>query len=237
MQNGGCTGNLLLDSFENAIDFTNHEAREHEILIEADKPSEFVYFPHRGCVVSLTRSIESGDSVEVAIVGFEGVVNSQIILAGAPLGLESVTQVSGTLSRVHTADLRALMHRDAGIRELLLLCAATLLAQVSQHTLCNRLHTTEQRLAKWLLGVRDRINSDTIELTHDFISQMMGIRRAGVTVAIGNLSFGGVITHARSAVTIIDRERLELRACECYAAIVADSVLFLDRLKSAAVRN
>ena len=110
--------------------------------------------------------------------------------------------------------------------------AATFLAQVTQHALCNRLHSVEQRLAKWLLGVHDRIESSTIRSTHDFLAQMMGTRRPGVTVAIGDLALAGLVSSVRNAVTITDRAGLEQRSCECYAAIVSDAKPFMDRLNS-----
>jgi CRP-like cAMP-binding protein len=97
--------------------------------------------------------------------------------------------------------------------------AGVFLSQVSQHVLYNRLHSIEQRLAKWLLGVRDRIDTDEVDLTHDFLSHMLGIRRPGVTEAIGILAADGVIAHSRSSIVIIGRDGLEARACECYAVI------------------
>lgn len=233
MQWSPSAGNSLLNSLislGNSLEFESSHHDSHDVLIEADESSDYLYFPHRGSVVSLTRSVQTGATVEVAIVGFEGVVNVQIILAGTAIGIESIVQVRGTLSRVRTADVRELMERDVRVRELLMLYAATFLAQVTQHTLCNRLHSVEQRLAKWLLGVHDRIESNTIRLTHDFLAQMMGTRRPGVTVAIGDLALDGLITSVRNAVTIVDRDGLKQRSCECYASILLDTKSYMDKI-------
>src|SRR5688500_12831149 len=125
------------------------------------------------------------------------------------------------------------MHDNAEARSLIFAASGACLPPVSRRSLCTRLHTIEQRLAKWLLGVRDRIDTDEIGLTHDFLSHMLGIRRSGVTVAIGALALDGLIRYSRSSITITDREGLEGRSCECYGVIVEATRPLLQRLQTA----
>jgi CRP-like cAMP-binding protein len=229
----GTRGNGLLNAFSvevrERLDPVEEDHKSHEVLVEADHPPEWLYFPHRGTVVSLTRSTETGTTVEVGIVGFEGVVSVHALLAPGSIGADAVVQIAGSASRVKLEKVRAVLNDDAAAREVLHACSGAFLTQVSQHALCNRLHSIEQRLAKWLLGVHDRIDTDEIGLTHDFLSHMIGIRRSGVTVAVGALALDGLVTHSRASVTIVDREGLESRACECYAVITEATLGLFER--------
>jgi CRP-like cAMP-binding protein len=192
------------------------QLESHRVLIESDEQPSHVFFPHRGMVISLTRTSEEGATVEVGIVGSEGIAGVQAVLAKGPIGSEAIVQIPGVGSRVPLENLRKLMNDNVVVRDVVHRVSMSFLSQVSQHALCNRLHTVEQRLAKWLLGVRDRIDSDDIALTHEFLSHMLGIRRSGVTTAIGELALDGLISHQRSSVAITDREGLEARTCGCY---------------------
>ena len=232
------TGNALLEALSATIPgrlAVIEENREnHEVVVESDGPAEWLYFPHRGALISLTRSADSGATVEVGIVGYEGLATMHALLApDSNIGAAGVVQISGAISRVALYEVRNLMNDDEAARELIFAYAGAFLTQVSQHALCNRLHTIEQRLAKWLLGVRDRIDTDEVSLTHDFLSHMLGIRRSGVTVAIGALALDGLIRHSRNSVAITDREGLESRACECYSVIVEATRPLLARLQAA----
>jgi CRP-like cAMP-binding protein len=217
------SGNALLNAFpssiRNSLRLTSAEHAARDVLIDGKDTCEWVYFPQRGAVVSIVRSTESGATVETGIVGFEGFVMAQTLLAPAepPLS-DAVVQVSGSVSRGRLADLRAALD-DQSARDLILAYCARFVSQVSQHAICNRLHSVEQRLAKWLLGVRDRIDSDSMDLTQEFLSHMLGVRRSGVTVAVGALALDGLLAHGRSSITIIDRDGLEKRTCECYAVL------------------
>jgi CRP-like cAMP-binding protein len=195
----------------------------HRVLIEADEPPTHVYFPYRGTVISLTRTTEEGATVEVGIVGSEGVAGIQAVLAEGPIGSDAVTQIAGAASAVAIESLRRVMNENIMVRDVLLRVSMSFLNQVSQHALCNRLHSVDQRLSKWLLGVHDRITSDEVGLTHDFLSHMLGIRRSGVTTAVGELALDGLIRHHRKSITITDREGLEAHACDCYR-IMRDAV-------------
>lgn len=203
-------GNSLLTTFPLAVrerlEAEERSYNSHDVLVEADETPQWLYFPHRGAVVSLTRSTEDGATVEVGIVGFEGVVSAQAVLTPGATGADAVVQVAGKASRVRLRAMQQALEDDASMRELVYFYAGVFLTHVSQHALCNRLHSIEQRLAKWLLGVRDRIQSDGVALTHDFLSHMIGIRRSGVTIAIGALALDGLISHSRQSITITDRE-------------------------------
>ena len=233
-------GSTLLAAFPAAVrerlEIQDEDHARKEILLRSDEQADSILFPHRGTVISLTRSTKTGATVEIGLVGAEGAASPQALLSGGSNGAEAVIQISGSLSRVPLALIREALAENAEVRSLLLLFGATYLGQVSQHVLCNRVHTIEQRLAKWLLSVRDRIDTDRLELTHEFLSHMLGIRRSGVTVAIGLLELDGLISHSRSAVSVTDRSGLENRACECYRVIARDARPLLERL-AAANRN
>lgn len=215
-------GNVLLGAFSEGVrqwlEVHDEHHESHVRLISAGETPEWLYFPHRGTVISMTRSTTSGATVEVGIVGWEGLVTVQSLLSPGIARADAVVQIAGGATRARLKDVRELLNDDS-VRDILLAATGAFLAQVSQHAVCNRLHSIEQRLAKWLLGVRDRIDTDKIALTHDLLAHMLGIRRPGVTVAIGALALDGMIRHERNGLTILDRESLELRACECYSVI------------------
>jgi CRP-like cAMP-binding protein len=218
-------GNTLLDHFPAAVRQQLEIIDEHhdrdDVLIEADEMPRWAHFPHHGTVISLTRTTEGGATVEVGVIGWEGVATVQSLLLPQPPGSDGVVQISGRISRVPLDSVRAAMDNSAPVRAAVLAFAGGFLAQVSQHATCNRAHTIEQRLAKWLLTVRDRIMIDELELTHDFISHMLGIRRAGATVALGALALDGLVEQRRGSIRILDRDGLEARSCECYRIVRA----------------
>jgi CRP-like cAMP-binding protein len=216
-------GNALLDRFpadvRKRLDETQETHRTHDVLFEADERPKWAHFPHFGMVVSLTRTTESGATIEVGVIGSEGVATVQALLLPQPSGNDAVVQMAGTLSRVRMDLLRAAMNDNAVVRETILTFAGVFMNHISQHATCNRVHTIEQRLAKWLLFIRDRTDRDEMELTHDFLSHMLGTRRAGATIAVGSLALDGLIEQHRGGVKILDRQGLEERACECYGAV------------------
>jgi CRP-like cAMP-binding protein len=200
----------------------NVESREREpgtVLFRPQQPPDFSYFPAEGAVISIVRVLSNGGMVEVGIIGFDGFAAVQGYLADTNHMDEGVVQNRGMVNIVRTAVLRSEAERSPQLRALLLRYTSSFLQQVSQNAACNRLHTIEQRLAKWLLIVRERTTSDEMNLTHEFLAQMLGIQRAGVTIAIGVLTHDGLIEHSRKSITIIDREGLMVRACECFAAV------------------
>jgi CRP-like cAMP-binding protein len=216
-------GNALLDFFpleaRRELPIYEDHYPSGARLFEADRTTDWLYFPHFGAVVSLTRTTEEGTTVEVGTIGREGVAGITALMLPGLTTTDAMLQLGGVVSRVPIPEFRAAMNRHVALRDVILAYAGTLIAQISQHATSNRVHTIEQRLAKWLLTARDRTDHDELELTHDFISHMLGIRRSGVTIALGGLSLDGRIRHGRRSVTILDREALARRACECYQIV------------------
>jgi CRP-like cAMP-binding protein len=219
-------GNLLLDTLTpEALRALNPHEEDHPIstvLIRPDETPEFIFFPHAGAVVSIIRTTEDGWTVESGVIGNEGLVHLQTaITSPAPTGSQALVQIEGRFTRIDAQLLRDVFRDDAAFRARLLAFTSTFLGQVTQNLVCNKLHPIEQRLAKWLLIVRDRIDTDELHLTHDFLAHMLGIHRPGVSLAVTSLELDGVIRHARNQITIRDRDGLVQRCCECYGVVHA----------------
>jgi CRP-like cAMP-binding protein len=189
-----------------------------QVLHEPERPIEAVYFPEAG-MVSLVARLEDGAGQEVGLVGREGVVGLAVALGAESVGTEALVQADGAALRVNADELRAAFEQSAALRTLLLRYAQVFLAQVTQTAACNGRHTVDERLARWLLMAHDRADGDEFVMTQEFMAMMLGVRRAGVSVAIGILQKAGVIGHAYGRVTILDRAGLEAASCECYGAV------------------
>ena len=157
----------------------------------------------------MIASTENGSSVEVGIVGKEGVTGVSVVLGDDISSLRGVVQVAGSALKLSATVLREELRRDGGLRSVLLRYSRFALAQATQSAVCNRLHSVEQRCARWLLGMRDRVEADTFPMTHEFLAYMLGVRRAGVTVAAQALQQAGLIRYARGRMTILDADGLE----------------------------
>jgi CRP-like cAMP-binding protein len=192
------------------------------LLQEAGEPVEHIYFPHQG-MVSLLAMMSDGQGIETATVGSEGVVGAMSGFGIRRGFTRSVVQAPLLASRISSAQFHTAVQKSEGIRNLIMSYNAMLLAQVQQTAACNALHSTESRLARWLLQTRDRIDSDVLPLTQEFLSQMLGVRRTTVTLVARQLEQAGVIQNRRGRIVIVDRKGLEDVACECYA-IVRDQV-------------
>lgn len=195
----------------------------------SDGPIHGVYFP-RTCVVSLLTPLSDEQPVESATVGHEGLVGVPVVLGADTTHTQALTQITGTAARVDAGRFRAwLASPDAadGARPLVLRYAQALLEQTAQSVACNRRHAMDERCARWLLATRDRVGSDQFALTHEFLAQMLGTRRASVTVAAGMLQEAGLLRYSRGRVTIRDAERLEEAACECYRVVRAQHARLL----------
>ena len=221
------TGNLFLDeSSSETRDALGGDAAHYAnsiVLSAADEIPQFVYFPHTGSVASVIRSTASGGTVEAGVVGSEGLVSVQsTITAPAPTRNETIVQSSGDFTRVSSAAARHHFQANTVFRDRVLLYTSNFLNQITQHAVCNRLHPIEQRLAKWLLAMRDRCTGDEMPMTHDFLSHMLGIHRPGVSIAIHALEMDGLVTHTRNRIAIRDRDGLIARTCECYAIVHDD---------------
>ena len=190
----------------------------NKVLYELGEPIEYVYFPHHA-IVSLVCVLEDGSTVESGLVGNDGMVGLPVILGGNKTSNRAFVQVAGNGMRMKAEQLYSEFKQGGALQSLLLRYTQALLTQVSQGAACNRLHTLEERLARWLLTVQDRVESDEFPLTQEFIAQMLGTRRSGVTVAAGSLSKAGMIRYSRGKITILNQDDLEAIACECYGII------------------
>jgi CRP-like cAMP-binding protein len=188
-----------------------------EVLHEPDT-LRHVYFPV-DCVVSLFAPIAHHLSIEVALVGSEGMVGVALALGVRTSPLQALVQGSGRALRMEASAFRRELRRSGGLRAGVYRYVDLLMGQLGQNAACNAFHPLESRCARWLLMTRDRMHSDELELTHEFLARMLGVRRVGVTVAAGNLQRRGLIAYARGRITILDAERLEQSACECYAVL------------------
>jgi CRP-like cAMP-binding protein len=188
-----------------------------QVIYEADRPIEFVYFVEEG-MISVVRVMQDGATIEVSAIGNEGIAGGTAVLGVPTLAYRHTVQVPGRAKRISAAAL-ARIARDNGFRTLLDRYHAAFLSQAMQSVACNGLHTIEQRLCRWLLTTRDRTDSAELAITHDFLAQMLGVRRASVTDVLRPLVDQGLIRASRGKVTIIDAERLAALSCECYGVI------------------
>jgi CRP-like cAMP-binding protein len=190
------------------------------VIAEAGQPAAFVYFPLDG-VLSLVGVTEGGATVEVAIVGREGVASVSALLGRNLLPFRLMTQVGGKALRAPTDELMKIL-RDCGqFHERLLVYSESLIFQIGQSAICNRFHNAKQRLARWLLMTIDRAGLRELPLTHEFISAMVGGPRSAVTEAAAELRIAGAIDYRRGMLTVRDLKRLQEEACECYLAVRA----------------
>jgi CRP-like cAMP-binding protein len=187
------------------------------VLFEPGQPIDDVYFPLDG-VISLVTPLEDGAIVEVATVGNEGIVGVPLV-AGGTLAVRAISQVAGTCLRIQAAAFLEELDRAGPLRALVQNYVQALFGQISQAAACNRLHTNEERLSRWLLMSHDRVGVDEFAITHEFLGQMLGSRRATVTLSAGILQAAGLIRYHRGHVAILDREGLEGVSCECYGVI------------------
>ncbi len=192
------------------------ELPPQQALYEAEEPITHVYFINQG-IASIVQIIEDGSTIEVGIVGNEGMVGVPVFLGGDMTTTTAFMQVPGSAMRMSALRLKAEFNRGSALQRLLLLYTQALLTQISLAGVSNRLNTIEERLARWLLTVADLTQSNEFPLTQEFISQMLGVRRSGVTVAAGILSQAGMIRYSRGRITILNRQDLEATAGESYA--------------------
>jgi CRP-like cAMP-binding protein len=186
-----------------------------QVLYEVGEPLDHIYFIEEG-VASVMTMMEDGASSEVGMVGPEGLVGVSALLGGDTSVQHVVVQLAGTAHYISAARCRAAFERSAGVRRVVLRFIEDLLNLSSQTAACNRLHSVEQRTARWLLMASDRIDSNLLPLTQEFLAAMLGVRRSGVSEAAGELQRSGLIRYRRGEITIVDRAGLEATACECY---------------------
>jgi CRP-like cAMP-binding protein len=189
-----------------------------DILFEAGDRIADLYFIESG-MASLLSTTESGSTVEVGMVGYEGFVGSALLLKTNRMPYRSMMQIAGEAIKIKAQPVLDQFDRNLDFRNLLLRYLHLILTQVSQSALCNRFHTLEGRLCRWLMISREIINSDEIPLTQEVIAQMLGVARTGVTMTAGVLQQSGLIRYRRGKITILDREALARSSCECYRVV------------------
>ena len=213
------------------------ELELRQILHEPGKAIGSVYFVETGWV-SMLAYMEDGDAAEVGLVGREGVVGLPILLGADCNDLEAMVQAPGMALRMDAAAFRQALEQIPALHALLLRYALLHHGQVARTAACNGRHQIEQRLARWLLMAHDRADGDRFPMTHEFLSMMLGVRRAGVTVAAGVLQKAGLIRYGGGIVVVADRPGLEAVACECYGVVrrAQDSLFGLPEGQKSAYR-
>ena len=187
-------------------------------VYESGSAQGFVYFP-TDSIVSLLYVLENGASTEIAVTGNEGLVGISLFRGGESTPSRAVVQGAGHGYRVRGAALRQLFESSGDVQHLLLRFTQALITQMTQTAVCNRHHAVDQQLCRWLLLMLDRLSSNEVLMTQELIANMLGVRREGVTEAAGKLQAEGLIEYRRGRITVLDREHLEARVCECYAVV------------------
>jgi CRP-like cAMP-binding protein len=196
-----------------------------QVLYEAGGAMSHVYFPI-DAIVSLLCVMADGASAEIAVVGNEGVVGFSLFMGGQSTPSRALVQSAGTAYTLPSASLLTEFNHIGELHNVLLRYTQALLTQMAQTAVCNRHHTVDQQLCRWLLLSLDRLNSSELSMTQELIANMLGVRREGVTEAAGKLQSSGIIRYSRGTITVLDRPQLEARVCECYAVVKTE----FDRL-------
>jgi CRP-like cAMP-binding protein len=192
-----------------------------DILYEANGPISHVFFPLKG-VVSLVIIMDGSFSLEVGIIGNEGMVGTPVFLGSQSSPTRAISQVPGEALRMETKVFREEMARGGALYGLVQRYTQAMINQISQSTVCNHRHSVEKRMCRWLLMSHDRVGTDEFPLTHEFLAQMLGVRRPTVTSGAGVLQTAGLIRYHRGRVTILDRKALETASCECYEVVAKE---------------
>jgi CRP-like cAMP-binding protein len=192
-----------------------------QVLCEPGEAYRHAYFPVQG-FISTVATVGNHQPLEIRLIGNEGMLGATLVLGVNTVPLRALVQGTGSAWRIGAAQLRAGLRESPGLLRQLKRYLYVLVAQLSQSTGCNRFHDVEGRLARWLLMTHDRAHADHFHLTHEFLADMLGVRRSGITVAAGNLQRRDLISYVRGTITVLDRRGLEAAACGCYAAVIDD---------------
>ena len=198
-----------------------------QLLYEPGGQLRYAYFP-TSAIVSLHYVMESGASAESASVGNEGVVGVSLFMGGGSTSSSAVVHTAGDAFRLERQKLKLEFDRAGLLQRLLLRYTQALMTQMAQTAVCNRHHTLEQQLCRWLLVTLDRLQGKELVMTQELVASMLGVRREGITEAAGNLQRAGFISYRRGHITVLDRSGLEHHACECYSVVKKE----IDRLLS-----
>lgn len=189
-----------------------------EVVYEFAGHLDYVYFPTTA-IVSLLYTMENGATAEMGLTGNDGVVGIALFMGGGTMPNRAVVQSAGNAIRMKATMLQKEFALGGEFQHLLLRYTQALITQISQTAVCNRLHSVEQQLCRWLLLSRDRVKTDELIMTQELIADMLGVRREGVTVAAGHLQDAGAISYVRGHIHILNRQKLEDSACECYRVV------------------
>jgi CRP-like cAMP-binding protein len=189
-----------------------------EVVYEFGGQLDYVFFPTTS-IISLLYTMENGSSAEMGLTGNDGVVGIALFMGGGTMPNRAVVQSAGGALRMKAKILKDEFALGGKFQQLLLRYTQALITQISQTAVCNRLHSVEQQLSRWLLLSHDRLNTDELIMTQELIADMLGVRREGVTVAAGRLQDYGAISYVRGRIQILDRQKLEEAVCECYRVV------------------
>jgi CRP-like cAMP-binding protein len=189
-----------------------------EVVYEFGGHLDYVFFPTTS-IVSLLYTMENGTSAEMGLTGNDGVVGIALFMGGGTMPNRAVVQSAGSALRMRANVLQDEFARGGKFQQLLLRYTQALITQISQTAVCNRLHSVEEQLCRWLLLSHDRVKADELIMTQELIADMLGVRREGVTVAAGRLQDAGAISYVRGHIKILDRQKLEETVCECYRVV------------------
>lgn len=203
------------------------ELRQGQILNVAGEPDRYAYFPINS-MISRVAILENGATTEIGVIGNNGMTGLPIILQTNQTFFSSIVQMSGDSLVITAERLQRELDNQRLLRRILMHYVQARMIQIGQTAACNRHHILEQRFARWLLTVRDAIQQDRFFLTHEFISQMLGVRRTGVTEIAGKFQKAGIIRYSRGKIEIIDRQKLEAVSCECYRTISQQTANLLN---------
>lgn len=194
------------------------ELKLGQVLYESGTHMHHVYFPTTS-IVSLLYVLENGSSAEIAVVGYEGVVGISLFMGGESTPSRAVVQSAGWGFRLRSATIKDEFNRSGPVMHLMLRYTQALITQMAQTAVCNRHHTLDQQLCRWLLLSLDRLSGHDLLMTQELIANMLGVRREGVTESALKLQKAGLISYARGHIKVLDRPGLESRSCECYAVV------------------
>jgi CRP-like cAMP-binding protein len=195
------------------------ELRQGQLLVEANETIENVWFP-AGCVTSTIVNTPDGSTIEVGLMGVEGLIGISLVMGSTKSNTTVVVQIPGAATRMSAGDfLEHVVKPRSELFRLLLVYIDAFLAMVAQTAACNSLHEIEQRLARWILMTHDRVARDDLPLTQEFIAYMLGVRRASVSIAAAALQQRQLIRYSRGRLLVVDRRGLELHSCPCYAIV------------------
>lgn len=199
-----------------------------KVIYEAGQDINHVYFP-ADCIISLLYVMLDGASAEISVVGHEGMVGIAVFMGGVSTPSRALVQSAGTAYRLSATDLKREFNNEPTVRLLMLRYTQALITQMAQTAVCNRHHSIDQQLCRWLLLSMDRLKGNQLNMTQDLIANMLGVRREGVTEAAGKLQKMGVINYKRGHITILDRPLLERLSCECYQVVVDETARLHSR--------